>query len=193
MTKTKIDKPKRPGRKKKEPFTEPMPAGKDKQTGQFVAGNRWWEARSSHGAKPAFVNPEDLRDACYQYIEWAGANPLKEEKVFCANGLVTRVEVAKMRAMTLGGMCIYIGVNPGKWSEYKKNPDFGEVTREIEGLIYDQKFSGAAADMLNANIIARDLGLADKKELTGKDGGPVEHNYTISDALAEKLAKVIKE
>ena len=28
--------------------------------------------------------------------------------------------------------------------------------------------------MLNANIIARDLGLSDKSELTGKGGGPIK-------------------
>ena len=33
-----------------------------------------------------------------------------------------------------------------------------------------QKFAGAAADLLNANIIARDLGLADKQDLTNSDG-----------------------
>ena len=34
----------------------------------------------------------------------------------------------------------------------------------------NQKFMGAAADLLNANIISRDLGLADKKDHTSSDG-----------------------
>jgi hypothetical protein len=34
-------------------------------------------------------------------------------------------------------------------------------------VILDQKFTGAAADLLNPNIIARDLGLTDKKEVSG--------------------------
>lgn len=45
---------------------------------------------------------------------------------------------------------------------------------EAEEIIRRQKFEGAAADLFNPNIIARDLGLADKSELTGKDGGPIE-------------------
>jgi len=36
-------------------------------------------------------------------------------------------------------------------------------------VIYRQKFEGASADMLNPNIIARDLGLADKKDLSSTD------------------------
>ncbi|RCZ57579.1 DNA-packaging protein [Escherichia coli] len=35
--------------------------------------------------------------------------------------------------------------------------DFCGVTTRAEDIIYDQKFSGAAADLLNANIIARDF------------------------------------
>lgn len=37
----------------------------------------------------------------------------------------------------------------------------------VEQIIRQQKFEGAAAELLNPNIIARDLGLADKKVLGG--------------------------
>ena len=40
-----------------------------------------------------------------------------------------------------------------------------EVITRIRETAYNQKFTGAAADLLNANIIARDLGLSDKKEM----------------------------
>ena len=43
--------------------------------------------------------------------------------------------------------------------------DFSQVITRIGKIIYDQKFSGAASGFFNANIIARDLGLADKKEI----------------------------
>lgn len=36
---------------------------------------------------------------------------------------------------------------------------------EVETTIYTQKFEGAAVGAFNSNIIARDLGLADKKEI----------------------------
>ena len=57
---------------------------------------------------------------------------------------------------------------------HRAKQDFSEVTTRVDEIIRTQKFQGAAADLLNPNIIARDLGLADKSELTGKDGGPVE-------------------
>ncbi|MDC9826565.1 terminase small subunit, partial [Devosia sp. ZB163] len=43
----------------------------------------------------------------------------------------------------------------------------------VDEIIRAQKFEGAAAGLLNPNIIARDLGLADKQELTGKGGSPL--------------------
>jgi hypothetical protein len=39
-----------------------------------------------------------------------------------------------------------------------------EVITRIDKYIYNQKFEGAAAGFLNPNIIARDLGLADKTD-----------------------------
>ena len=47
------------------------------------------------------------------------------------------------------------------------------VIHKIEDCIYNQKFEGAIIGLYNANIIARDLGLSDKNELTGKDGNPL--------------------
>ncbi len=44
------------------------------------------------------------------------------------------------------------------------------ITSKIDNVIRSQKFAGAAADLLNANIIARDLGLKDQKELSGNVG-----------------------
>lgn len=43
-----------------------------------------------------------------------------------------------------------------------------EVTTYVEEIIRTQKFEGAAVGAFNANIIARDLGLSDKKEIDGK-------------------------
>lgn len=70
---------------------------------------------------------------------------------------------------------------------------FGSVTTRAEEIIRRQKFEGAAAEFLNANIIARDLGLADKSELTGKDGGAIEvKEQPISDRdLARRIAFIL--
>ena len=79
-----------------------------------------------------------------------------------------------MRAMTIGGLCIFLDICEESWTNYRNKKDFLGVTKKVEQIIRNQKFTGAAAEQLNPNIIARDLGLADKSELSGKDGGPIE-------------------
>lgn len=137
-------------------------------------GNRFWEARSSHGRAPIFSSPEQLWEACCEYFQWAEDNPLWEMKVIAYQGVAIQEPVAKMRAMTISGMCLFLDIDEETWRRYSSKEGFFGVTTRAEKTIYNQKFSGASADLLNANIIARDLGLSDKKELSGKDGGPIE-------------------
>lgn len=138
------------------------------------AGNQFWKARSSHGRKPIFASPEQLETACEEYFQWVEDNPLWEVKAFPYQGEVTEHSLPKMRAMTIGGLCLFLDISQQCWSEYRERDGFGEVTTRVEQTIRAQKFAGASADLLNANIIARDLGLADKSELTGKDGAPLQ-------------------
>lgn len=131
-------------------------------------GNRFWEARSSHGRSPKFNDPSEFWDACVEYFEWVDDNPLQEEKAFHAQGVVTKTTLHKMRAMTIEGLCIFLDIGQSTLSDYRAKDDFSAVIRRVEEIIRTQKFSGAAADLLNPNIIARDLGLKDAQEHSGE-------------------------
>jgi hypothetical protein len=136
------------------------------------AGNKFWLLRSSHGRNPIFATPDELWAAACEYFEWADANPLYEDKVTSFQGVNTHEPVAKMRAMTLDGLQLFLDISDQTWLNYKAKEDFVGVTTQIEKTIRSQKFAGAAADLLNANIIARDLGLSDKSQtdVTNSDG-----------------------
>ena len=149
-------------------------AGRDQDTGRFLPGNRFWEARSSAGPKPKFDGPEPLLAACLEYFAWVEANPLYEAKAFSYEGKVTIAPVPKMRAMTIGGLCLFLDVTERLWREWRESrPDLLPVITRVEAAIFEQKFTGAAADLLNANIIARDLGLADKRQLGNDPENPL--------------------
>ena len=132
-------------------------------------GNKFWEQRSTHGRNPIFKDDKQLWEAACEYFQWAEDNPLWEDKPFNYQGVVVTNSVAKMRAMTLEGLYLFLDISKQTWYDYKEKKDFIDVTSKIEDVIRSQKFAGAAADLLNANIIARDLGLKDesKRELTG--------------------------
>tara|TARA_R110000803_G_scaffold199422_1_gene263478 strand:+ start:446 stop:925 length:480 start_codon:yes stop_codon:yes gene_type:complete len=130
-------------------------------------GNRFWEARAKHGRDLIFTSSDILWTACCEYFVWADDNPLYETKAFAFQGIVTQESIPKMRAMTIDGLCLFLDISVETWRLYTEREDFIGVTRKAENVIRSQKFSGAAADLLNANIIARDLGLTDKKEVSG--------------------------
>jgi hypothetical protein len=161
----------------KMPIDPPIAASdnRDAETGRFLPGNRFWAARSTFGPKPMFTSGDDLWTACVEYFEWVDANPLYSDQLVTFQGKATHEPVAKMRAMTLAGLCLFLDITTKAWRLWKANrQDLSETIERVEMVLYAQKFAGAAADLLNANIIARDLGIADKSELMGKNGGPVE-------------------
>ena len=157
-------------------------------------GNRFWEQRSSHGRKPIFETPKQLWDAACEYFEWVEDNPLSEMKAFSYQGEIIKTDIPKMRAMTIQAMCLFLDISEDTWANYCSREDFLGITKQIKNVIYSQKFEGAAADMLNANIISRELGLSDKTQIEQSGGLTHSHNVTLPKNLAEldaaELAKL---
>lgn len=146
-------------------------------------GNQFWKARTKHGRDKLFASSDALWDACCEYFQWVEDNPLWETKAFAYQGVVTQEPVARMRAMTVDGLCIFLDINPSTWYDWRSEKnDFSNIVSRVESIIRSQKFAGAAADLLNANIIARDLGLSDRQsqEVSGPNGGPMEASVTIN-------------
>jgi hypothetical protein len=137
-------------------------------------GNQFWTARSSHGRSPIFAASDDLWNACLEYFEWVDANPLKETRAFGSKDGPQTIELPKMRAMTIVGLCLFLNISRNTWRSYREKEEFSGTVERVDAIIRTQKFQGAAADLLNANIIARDLGLADKQEYSGPGGGPIK-------------------
>ena len=62
-------------------------------------------------------------------------------------------------------LCNFLDISVDSWSKWTHNrEDLSEVIACVEQVIFQNKFEGAVAGFFNANIIARDLGLADKQE-----------------------------
>lgn len=149
-------------------------------------GNQFWKLRSSHGRKPKFSNPEDLESACYAYFEQVEANPIMVE-TSTKNGIV---KLARQRPFTVAGLCVFLDISEDTWANYKKDKDLIGVTTRIDQVMRSQKFEGASAGIFNANIIARDLGLADKQEVKAK----VNVKKTMSEFYADaKNSKINKD
>ena len=147
-------------------------------------GNAYWKLCPRPGRRPSYETADELWAAAQQYFEWVEANPLHAHETVKFQGEARIVKVPKMRAMTIAGLCLHIGVTHETWCQYRKRDEaFSEVTAMIDSIIRTQKFEGAAADLFNANIISRDLGLVDR-QARDVDIGTKDPLATFIDALA---------
>lgn len=128
-------------------------------------GNQFWKLRSKHGRDKIFKTPEMLWDAACEYFEVTDSRKWFKTEFNGRDAIECHIPIET--PYTLTGMCIFLDVNTGFWSEFKnaKHEGFSEIITRIENIIYTQKFEGASVGAFNANIIARDLGLTDKKEV----------------------------
>ena len=129
----------------------------------FKQGNTYWKlAKGFPSGSDRKYTPQELWDKAVDYFKWVEDNPLLEEKVF---GSGFRGTVNKMRAMTIIEFCVFAGIARSTFQLYEKDEAYSAITACIRDIIYSQKFTGAAAGLLESNIIARELGLADKQEV----------------------------
>jgi hypothetical protein len=130
--------------------------------------------RRLYKARLRLEAPEDFLVMAVEYFTWCEANPLAEEQIFHHKGEITRTHLHKVRAFSKSGLCRHMGVGQNKLDQLRerKEPEWQEVVDFVETVIWTQKFENAAAGLLHAGLIGRDLGLADRQEVTGRDGGP---------------------
>lgn len=148
------------------------------------------EQKSKPGRPTIFKDADELRHACLEYFQWVDDNPFLEQQVqFSAKQAAwAKTDKTKKRPYTQGGLCYYLAIPQRTWIDWRKSEQFGEVVSIIDDAIRRQKFEGAASGFFNVNIIARDLGLADKQEITGANGGPVQKITT--DMTPEEAAEM---
>lgn len=134
-----------------------------------MKGNEYYRLRINVGAPRIFGNPEEFAEAINSYFEFVENNPLKEGQLMKAKINRDEEEVkvyklSKLRAMSLQGLCSFLGINTDTFYEYEKKAGFTAIATHARQIMFAQKFEGAAAGLLNSSIIARELGLVDKTE-----------------------------
>jgi hypothetical protein len=131
-------------------------------------GNQFWKLRSKHGRDKIFSSPETLWEAACDYFDYVDKNPIEAED----NKGTKNLNIVKYkRPYTWDGLEIYLDIHSlrdYKDEENESYKDFSHIIHVIDKIIRNQKFEGAVIGIFKENIIARDLGLTDKKENTIK-------------------------
>ena len=152
--------------------------GKDDDNLYFAKGNQLWRTNKMVPRPSKYNSPEEFLEAVHKYFEWSDENPIKEQKVF---GTGLKMDVEHDRPLTMASACIHMGIHRATWARYREKDEFKEVIEMVESVMTEQKFAGAAVGIFNANIIARDLGLADKQTIDGTMTIEVVDNFNGSD------------
>lgn len=139
------------------------------------------------GRPSKYETPEDLQIAADEYFEWQDKQSIDEVKGVGYQGEYELQSIPRYLPYTIQGMATYCNIGIATWQDYRKKPTFAGVIKYIEETIYNQKFQGATAGSFNANIIARDLGLKDKTDITSDDK-PLNPEGTTDLELARKIA-----
>ncbi len=150
-------------------------------------GNEYYKLAKGYGAKPKSYLPGSLWRKAIEYFQWNALNPLKEQKVFGSGYTAT---VDKLRAMTIVGFCNYAAMSRDTFNEYEKQEAYSDICKRIKDMIYQQKLEGAAADLLNASIIAREIGLTEKQDITTK--GESLNNTGIENLTTEEKLALLR-
>lgn len=180
---------------------------------EFAGIDKWWEKRASYVAptgpnstKPVepFAEPNDMWLAACEYFCWMESRPQYEIRPFHYQGHVNMKPIPRRRPFTQKGLLLFFDMSKYIWAQYKgtRGEGYATVVERIEDVIYQQKFEGATADLFNASIIARDLGLKEHSEITGANDGPIisrtEHAgaasinvATLTDVELDTIMKVI--
>ena len=130
--------------------------------------------------KPKLIpTPEILYEHFEKYKEYAKSNPKQKQYFSPKSEQVVTVDMEV--PLTWNGFEIYLRQNGiiQDMEDYEKNDDgrYGEyapIIRAIKKEIYQDKYVGAAVGQFQHNIIARDLGLIDKKEQHNINPEPIQ-------------------
>lgn len=147
----------------------------------------YWQKRKKLGRLRKIKSPEELWRLATEYFERReGERLLKQDFIRSGEKAGTIVNLENILPFTWSGLSDYLlecGIVLHDTQELRtRRPerdnrytfmDFAEVLQAIDKVMHDQKLSGAASGAFNATIIARDLGLTDKSEVSVQTEQPV--------------------
>jgi hypothetical protein len=140
-------------------------------------GNNYWKFRGKHGRGFVYT-PEKLWEEAVEYFEWMNERVWnKKDFIKSGDSAGKTVDLPTSKPFSLETFCLFADISFQTFLNYESNQDpykdFFEITSRIRAVIEAQQFEGATVGAYNGNIIARKLGLSDKKELeVGNNGNP---------------------
>ena len=156
----------------------------------------YWEGRKKLGRPKNIKDAQQLWEYACEYFDSVDSNPFLineqrrgtvkiEKDAFLSEDELDAIRtpvvgIPTIRPYTWNGFSNYLfersiisNIDHYRYNLDNNYQDFIGVVRAINKIIYDQKFEGAAVGVFNSSIIARELGLTDKTQVTVKEEQPL--------------------
>ncbi len=127
--------------------------------------------------RPLKYKPDELFEKFKEYVQWAKEHPIPI--VRRVTNTTTKGDTYgsdsiehKPRLLSIGGFLVFIGADRNWWDHLdngKRGADFLRVKSIIREYFEDYQKEMASAEIFNANIISRLLGLADKQMVKNEE------------------------
>lgn len=141
------------------------------------------------GPPPLWATPLSMVEDMTTYVRWAYDNPIIEERSeLTKDGDVIRWDVSHPRALSIEAFCVFFGKSRMAFHVAEEKPGFDQAAAWCRQLIFSGNFELAVAGQMDSGLIARQLGLSDKKEVTSPDGS-MTPTTTIDMSKMSKVAK----
>lgn len=149
--------------------------------------------------RPLKYEPDELLEKFQEYIKWAKEHPIpivKNVKNTTTKGDTYGSDSLerKPRLLSISGFLVFIGAGSDWWQsldreDRKRHEEFARVKGFIREFCQSYQSEMASADIFNANIVSRLLGLADKKDITS-GGEKIDRIIVESPEQKEKLENI---
>jgi len=132
-------------------------------------GNTYWTYREFFGRKKK-LTPEEWYNKIVGYIEYMKTQVWnKKEAIKSGEMAGTLIDIPTQTPMSIGGLCLFAKIDENTFARYLSEnnyEDYWAITTWAKLIIETQQFEGAVVGAYNQNIIARKLGLVDKRDVT---------------------------
>ena len=135
-------------------------------------GNKYWEFRNKHGRNFKYT-PEKFEEESIKYFEYITGNVWNKKEAIKSGEMAGQlIDIPTQTPMSIESFCLFMDIDRVTFDNYESNvgnyKDFFNIITRVRAIIESNQFEGATVGAYNPNIIARKLGLIDKKELDQK-------------------------
>jgi hypothetical protein len=115
--------------------------------------------------RPKKYNEDTFWEAACDYFQWCDDNPIMVTDYVRRGPKAGQVvELQRVRPYTIEGLCVFLKICRQTLENYGKDPELLDIISCARNVIWSQQFTGVAVGAFSCKIVARKLGLKNKRE-----------------------------